>query len=76
MGIERALAHDPRRASLRNWLGRAYFDEGLANKAREEFELAKREDPEDPNSYLFSAIERYAANRPVDALQQFAAGKG
>jgi tetratricopeptide (TPR) repeat protein len=73
--IERALAHDPRRASLRNWLGRAYFDEGLANKAREEFELAKREDPEDPNSYLFSAIERYAANRPIDALKDLQLAK-
>jgi tetratricopeptide (TPR) repeat protein len=67
--IERALAHDPRRASLRNWLGRAYFDERLPDKAREEFDFAKKEDPEDPNSYLFSAIERYAANRPVEALQ-------
>jgi tetratricopeptide (TPR) repeat protein len=73
--IERALAHDPRRAALRNWLGRAYFDEGLADKAREEFALAKQEDPEDPASYLFSALERYAANRPIEALRELQAAE-
>ena len=68
--IERAVAHDPRRASLRTWLGRAYFDEDLAAKAAEELRIAKEEDPEDPTPYLFSALERFAANQPIDALRE------
>lgn len=68
--IERAVAHDPRRASLRTWLGRAYFDEGLAHKPGEEFALAKSEDPQDPTPYLFSALELYADNRPIQALRE------
>lgn len=67
--IERAVAHDPKRAALRIWLGRAYFDEGLPEKAADQFEIAKEEDPEDPTSYLFSALERYAANDPIGALR-------
>lgn len=68
--IERAVAHDPRRASLRNWLGRAYFDEGLTHKAAEQFNVSKQADPQDPTPYLFSALERYAANRPIEALRE------
>lgn len=68
--IERAVIHDPRRASLRTWLGRAYFDEELSAKAAEELRLSKLEDPDDPTPYLFSAIERYAANRPIIALRE------
>jgi tetratricopeptide (TPR) repeat protein len=67
--IERAVAHDPRRAILRTWLGRAYFDEELTAKAAEQLRIAKAEDPNDPTPFLFSAIERYAANRPIEALR-------
>lgn len=68
--MELAVAHDPKRASLRNWLGRAYYDEGLAGKAVEQFEVAKEDDPEDPTPYLFTALERYAANDPIGALEE------
>jgi tetratricopeptide (TPR) repeat protein len=68
--IERAVAHDPKRAALRNWLGRGYFEEHLSKKASEEFELAQSDDPEDPTSYLFSALERYSANQPIEALRE------
>ena len=68
--IERAVAHDPRRASLRTWLGRAYFEEGLAAKAAEELRISIAEDPQDPTPYLFSALQLYAANRPIPALRQ------
>jgi tetratricopeptide (TPR) repeat protein len=68
--MELAVAHDPKRASLRTWLGRAYYDEGLDNKASEQFDLAKEDDAEDPTPYLFSALERYAANDPIGALEE------
>lgn len=71
--IERAVAHDPNRAALRTWLGRAYFDEGLRIKAAEQLRLAKEADPEDPTPYLFAALERYAANDPIGALRELEA---
>jgi hypothetical protein len=67
--IETAVALDPRRASLRTWLGRAYFEEGLTEKAAVELELARDQDLEDPNAYLFAAQERFAANDPIAALR-------
>ncbi len=68
--IERAVAHDPRQASMRVWLGRAYFDEGQSDKSADQFGIAKQEDPQDPTPYLFSAMERYAANDPIGALRE------
>lgn len=73
--IEKAVAHDPSRASLRTWLGRAYFEEELTAKAAEQFRLAKEADPEDPTPYLFSALERYAANQPIAALGELLAAE-
>lgn len=46
--IERALAHDPRRASIRTWLGRAYYDEGLSIWTSNDAAAAQTDDP----SYL------------------------
>ena len=66
--FERAVALDPKRASLRNWLGRGYFAEHLPGKAADQFKMAKEQDPEDPTSYLFSALERFSANQPITAL--------
>ena len=67
--LETAVALDPRRASLRTWLGRAYFEEGDAEKAANQFALAIGEDPDDPNAYLFSALTLYSENRPIEALR-------
>ena len=66
--FERAVALDPKRAALRNWLGRGYFAEHLPGKAADQFKMAKEQDPEDPTSYLFSALERFSANQPITAL--------
>ncbi len=68
--IERAVILDPRRAALRTWLARGYFDEALTAKAAEELRLAKAEDPEDPTPYLFSALRLFAENRPIPALRE------
>lgn len=66
--IEAAVALDPRRASLRTWLGRVYFEERRPEKAAAQFRLAEEEDPDDPTPLYFSALERFAANDPVGAL--------
>lgn len=67
--IETAVALDPRRASLRTWLGRAYLEEGRAEKATAQLAIAQEEDPDDPNAYLFDAMRLFRENRPVEALR-------
>jgi tetratricopeptide (TPR) repeat protein len=66
--IETAVALDPRRASLRTWLGRAYLEEGRGDKAGAQFDLALQEDPDDANAALFSALQLFSENRPIEAL--------
>ncbi|TYO90817.1 tetratricopeptide repeat protein [Oceanicella actignis] len=67
--LETLAVLDPRSARLRSLLGRAYFEEGRADKARAQFARAAEFDPDDPAPHLLSARERYAANRPADALR-------
>ena len=67
--METAVALDPRRASLRTWLGRAYLEERMPSEAAEQFALARELDPDDPNTYLFSSLERFEANDPIGALR-------
>ena len=67
--IEIAVALDPRRASLRTWLGRAYFEEGRGDKASAQFALAQQEDPDDANAAFFSALQLFGENRPIEALR-------
>ena len=66
--LELALAHDPNRAALRTWLGRAYFEEGSIKKADDQFRLAKKDDPNDSRPYLFAALTDLAGNQPISAL--------
>ena len=73
--IERAAALDPNRSALRTWLGRAYFDEGLTQKAKDQFRLAKEFDDNDPTPYVFSALERVAVNQPIQALEDLLAAE-
>jgi len=73
--LETAAALDPRRAGLRNWLGRAYAAERRPEKALSQFDLAKAQDPEDPTPWLFSAETLFAQNRPVEALGEIKAAR-
>ena len=68
--MEAAVALDPRRASLRTWLGRAYLEQDQPDEAAAQLALAKDRDPDDPNAYLFSALERFRANDPIGALRE------
>lgn len=67
--LETAASLDPQRASLRGWLGRAYLEEGLPEKALAQFRLAQEQDPDDPTAWLFEADTRFSGNEPVVALQ-------
>ena len=70
--IETAASLDPQRSQLRSWLGRAYLEEGLGEKAAAQFLLAREQDPDDPSPWLFSAEQNFAANKPVIALRDLA----
>ena len=66
--IEAAVALDSSSAILRTYLGRAYFEENRTPLDADQYAMAKQLDPNDPTAYLFDAISKHAANRPVEAL--------
>ncbi len=76
--LETAAALEPNRAIFRSYLGKAWsmgqpfsysWDQKLADK---ELDLAKRLDPNDPTSYLYSALlnqQRNQVNQAVEDLE-------
>jgi tetratricopeptide (TPR) repeat protein len=66
--IEVAVILDPERSLLRSYLGKAYFEERRDGLAAQQFALAEQRDPNDPTPYLYDALRKQSANRPVDAL--------
>jgi len=73
--IELAAALSPREAGMRSWLGRAYFAEGLPDKALNQFALGREIDPDDPVPPLFAATVKAVENRPVEALADLKAAE-
>ncbi len=67
--IEIAVSLDPADALVRSYLGKAYYEEARDRVADEQFALAKDADPKDPTAFFYSAIQKQAQNRPVEALQ-------
>ena len=76
--LETAAALEPNRAVLRSYLGKAWSQDVpfryTANDelARKELDLAKRIDPNDPTSWLYSALmnqQRNQVNRAVSDLE-------
>jgi Flp pilus assembly protein TadD len=64
-----AAALEPQRAALRSYLGKAYANEGDFPRATRELELAKHLDPNDPTSWLYSALLKQQQNRINEAIQ-------
>jgi len=63
-----AAALEPRRAALRSYLGKAWSDAGEELHARKEFGLAQKLDPNDPTSWLYSALNNEQHNRINEAI--------
>jgi Tfp pilus assembly protein PilF len=63
-----AAAMEPRRASLRSYLGKALGDAGDKRRAIHELNLAKQLDPNDPAAWLYSALLAEDNNRLNDAV--------
>jgi lipoprotein NlpI len=61
-----AAALEPRRAELRNYLGKAFAEDDQTKLAAKEVRLAKELDPNDPNTFLYSAL-LHQQNNEVNA---------
>jgi TonB dependent receptor len=56
-------------ALVRSYLGKAYYEEKRSPRDEREYGVAKQLDPKDPTPWLYDAIAKQTANRPVEALQ-------
>ena len=66
--LQAAAALEPNRSILRSYLGKAFSEAGVADKANLEFDRAKEIDPADPTPWLYSAIQRKQENRYNEAI--------
>jgi Tfp pilus assembly protein PilF len=66
--LEQAVLLDPQRAVFRSYLGKAFSQLNLEDKAQQEFALAIERDPNDPTPWLYRSYSQFALNRPVAAL--------
>ncbi|MBI3849869.1 MAG: TonB-dependent receptor [Verrucomicrobia bacterium] len=68
-----AAALEPQRSMLRSYLGKAFGDAGDNPRAVKELGLARRLDPNDPTSWLYSALlnqQRNQINEAVSDLEK------
>ena len=67
--LEVAAALEPNRAVLRSYLGKAFSQVGDDARANHELELARKFDPNDPTSWLYSALLHQQQNRINEAIR-------
>jgi Tfp pilus assembly protein PilF len=63
-----AAVLEPQRAVLRSYLGKAFSNAGDNQRAEKELALARRFDPNDPTSWLYSALVEQQENQVNDAI--------
>jgi tetratricopeptide (TPR) repeat protein len=68
--LEIAAATEPQRSVLRSYLGKAFNLVGETDRAEAELELARKLDPNDPTSWLYSALLHQQHNRINEAIQE------
>jgi tetratricopeptide (TPR) repeat protein len=71
--LQVAATLEPHRAVLRSYLAKAYSNEGDLARASKEIDLAKKYDPNDPTSWLYSALlnqQRNQVNQGVRDLEK------
>jgi tetratricopeptide (TPR) repeat protein len=66
--IELAVLLDPGSALARSYVAKSYFDEHRGELSEAQLALAREFDPLDPTPWLYDALRKQAANRPVEAL--------
>jgi Tfp pilus assembly protein PilF len=73
--LEVAAALEPNRAILRSYLGKAFSQTGDDARANHELELARKFDPNDPTSWLYSALLHQQQNRINEAVRDLEKSK-
>jgi len=63
-----AAALEPQRSELRSYLGKAYANNHDFQRATNEWNLAKKLDPQDPTPWLYSALLNQQGNHVNDAI--------
>jgi hypothetical protein len=66
--IELAVASDPTNALARSYMAKVYEAENRAKLPGSQLDLAKRFDPLDPTPWLYAALQKLRANRPIEAF--------
>jgi tetratricopeptide (TPR) repeat protein len=69
--IEIAAALDPLNSLVRSYLGKAYLEEQRDALAGTQWGIARQLDPLDPTPHFYDAIRKQAANRPLEAVDDF-----
>jgi Tfp pilus assembly protein PilF len=67
--LQVAATLEPQRALLRSYLGKAFSHIGEPDLADKELRLAKQLDPQDPTSWLYSALLNQQRNRLNEAIR-------
>lgn len=73
--LQVAAALEPQRAILRSYLGKAFGDSGDAAHAEKELGLSRNLDPNDPTSWLYSALLLQQQNRLNEAVEDLERSK-
>lgn len=73
--LQVAAALEPNRAVLRSYLGKAFLQGNDRKRAERELDLAKKMDPSDPTSWLYSALVKQQENRPNRAIHDLERSK-
>ena len=66
--LQVAAVLEPNRALLRSYLGKAFSETSDLARAEHELELARKFDPNDPTSWLYSALLHQQQNRVNEAI--------
>jgi len=66
--LQVAAALDPQLALPRSYLGKAFSEAHDLKRARKELDLAREIDPNDPTSWLYSALLNHTDNRANEAV--------
>ena len=67
--LQTAAVLEPSRSVLRSYLGKAFSQVGIDDKANLELKRAQELDPADPTPWLYSAIQRKQENRYNEAIE-------
>src|SRR5207248_2182001 len=66
--LQTAATLEPQRAVLRSYLGKAFNHTSDMKRAEKELALARKLDPNDPTSWLYSALLNQEENRINEAV--------